>query len=846
MASLQRVALFIMFDELERDLVNLISSISTDGSDDALSPDERDKAYQRSRGLDISIAQAPIETLLHYLDLGDKFNIVTRLKHKLPDAHAKYLASKRLALENAIPVRNAVMHGRPLTIGEYAQGFALASDLSRSPHYWPSLSRSLRQYNANPEAIRARSIEILDSHDIVETLNNLPMPDYDDTGFLPRAKLEAELRKKILSRHPVVTVLGDGGNGKTALTLQTLYGLLSDESHGFDGIVWVSAKSSTLTTNEIKRIENAITTSAGVFSKVAETFESEASDPLKSVKSLLESNKILLVIDNLETVLDKSIRDFISDIPGESKVLFTSRIPIGSDITVSVDGFTEKESLTFLRRVIEAYSVSSLKAAPDNVLLPYLKRLGGKPLLIKWFALSVLAGADPNAVVRNPETALRFCLENVFDSLDAHARKVLSIMAQLPRAVSLEVLRFVSDANVMDLERGIASLLMYTILQSKEVSTETVYELKPFARAYVSRVMNLRHDDVETLLSRFRSLEGVMQEETGASSNNRYDPRVYTVRNVSEALCVKNLRQAVYFALKGSFEAAKSIIEGAKVSNPSYFEVYRVEAFIHFEEKDYISASECYGRAIDIAHQVPQLRMFYAWFLVKAYNDYKSAAVEIEAALTEDESSPKLKLELARIKMFQMDFRGSLEVLNSICLPADRIEKMHTVVKDVEFNVHKRNLEYLSARGEGELIKSALLDWALFHENLDPRLIDDKMIESIKIMLTKIKGMYSRYSEIDAHRLFSAMNEIISYMEPKAEISSSQSNISNPLRGKMKLQGLKPAYGFLNVEGGGEIFIHQSACEPDCWDKLKAGRSCVFTTAMDPSGRVRVASAKLE
>lgn len=75
-------------------------------------------------------------------------------------------------------------------------------------------------------------------------LNNLPRVEYDDTGFVPRPKLEADLKKKILGRHPVVTVLGEGGNGKSALTLQTAYRLLNSDDHNFDAIIWVTAKAS--------------------------------------------------------------------------------------------------------------------------------------------------------------------------------------------------------------------------------------------------------------------------------------------------------------------------------------------------------------------------------------------------------------------------------------------------------------------------------------------------------------------------------------------------------------------------------------------------------------------------
>ena len=105
------------------------------------------------------------------------------------------------------------------------------------------------------------------------------------------------LKKKTLGRHPVVTVLGEGGNGKSALTLQTAYRLLNSDDHNFDAILWVSAKANILTPQEVVRIE-AIADSAGIFEHIAE-FEPGREDSLTRVRRLLAENNVLLIIDNL-------------------------------------------------------------------------------------------------------------------------------------------------------------------------------------------------------------------------------------------------------------------------------------------------------------------------------------------------------------------------------------------------------------------------------------------------------------------------------------------------------------------------------------------------------------------
>jgi LuxR family glucitol operon transcriptional activator len=74
-----------------------------------------------------------------------------------------------------------------------------------------ALDHAFKSFESDPKAFIASAMDLLDVEPTSGALHNLPEPDYDDTGFLPRPELERELRKKLAGRNPVVTVLGDGG-----------------------------------------------------------------------------------------------------------------------------------------------------------------------------------------------------------------------------------------------------------------------------------------------------------------------------------------------------------------------------------------------------------------------------------------------------------------------------------------------------------------------------------------------------------------------------------------------------------------------------------------------------------
>jgi LuxR family glucitol operon transcriptional activator len=271
-----------------------------------------------------------------------------------------------------------------------------------------------------------------------------------------------------------------------------------------------------------------------LLTEVARQFEPGEDSPLVRVRRLLDENKILLVIDNLETVLDQTLRDFALDVPGESKLVFTSRVPLGSDLSVHVGDFDEREARTYLSRLIEAYKIIPLQKKTNTQLDHYARKLNRKPLLLKWFALGVLSGLDPDVITANIDLALKFCMENVIDRLSANAKKVASALAALPGAASAALIQEVVDLTSDAAEAAIAELLRSALIQRDDkAKMERVYQLGMFTKIYITRVLKPDSTFSNAVLSRYRAIEAVYQAERGSQAFNRYDSRIFTVRNRS-------------------------------------------------------------------------------------------------------------------------------------------------------------------------------------------------------------------------------------------------------------------------------------------------------------------------
>ncbi|HDZ19013.1 hypothetical protein LCGC14_1481750 [marine sediment metagenome] len=91
-------------------------------------------------------------------------------------------------------------------------------------------------------------------------INNLPSADYDlDGGFVGRKNEIKEIKKKIYSKlDRIITIMGAGGVGKTALALEVAKRIVEDEKNPLRAIIWFSAKEEILTDIEIVKIEPSI------------------------------------------------------------------------------------------------------------------------------------------------------------------------------------------------------------------------------------------------------------------------------------------------------------------------------------------------------------------------------------------------------------------------------------------------------------------------------------------------------------------------------------------------------------------------------------------------------------
>ena len=247
--SLVRAKCYLILQGLERSLVdNLVRHFDIE-NEAFFSADEQERALRRLRD-DLEESQWGIDDvrnddLLLYLDIGDLLNLLnrheTRSRNIMPGSvHA---VTEVIAKASIIAIRNRVMHpSRPLEAEDLPTLVGMVNRIREAAQDldWGTLEQGFALAES-PEGILDVQLPSFwaEDHSFV---HNLPVAEFDDTGFIGRRPERRQLKQLIDSDHNVITVVGEGGIGKTALALRVCHDILADSNSRLERIVWVSLK----------------------------------------------------------------------------------------------------------------------------------------------------------------------------------------------------------------------------------------------------------------------------------------------------------------------------------------------------------------------------------------------------------------------------------------------------------------------------------------------------------------------------------------------------------------------------------------------------------------------------
>lgn len=620
-----RARLYVLVESFETDIRHLLNKYVVSEVGDAKTFGDLYAVCISRRDSEGNGEELALENFLH---LGEGYDLLNAHRGKLPQELAIEVREQTANLGELIGIRNRVMHARPLLAGDSDTALSILDAFKTG--YWPELRRTLAQLRADTTWEPAN----LNTTDISSILHNLPLPDYDDTGLVGRS-LEVQEVVGLLKRgrEPVITITGEGGIGKTALAIDVAYRIVDDKNSPFEAVLWSSLKYEKLTAFGIKEISGAARDLIGALQPAGKSIDVGFSGSISELSDVLDGVRVLVVIDNLETVSGDEFRSLYNALPDSVSYLITSRIGVGEyERRYSLEALRDKDSLHLFNQFVRARRIKTLSALSNDARVEVVRRLRFSPLAIKWFALAVEAGKNPHELVNQQDELLEFCVRSVYDELGARAKEVLTALAVLSRPLSPDELVVLLDQASDTVATALQELIRGSLVRRESVGTPSDLMFQIVLTETATEFLGRRVEPDESLKrqleSREREFREVQERRATDIAARALAPVVVRQRSDADVPTCMILRKALLLAHRGADSSqVYDLVDRARRMNPDFWEVDRVDGFVRDSFGDLATATACYERAYERARGEDRavVAHFFAGHLARKLHDVNRA-----------------------------------------------------------------------------------------------------------------------------------------------------------------------------------------------------------------------------
>jgi tetratricopeptide (TPR) repeat protein/DNA-binding winged helix-turn-helix (wHTH) protein len=361
--------------------------------------------------------------------------------------------------------KNQVLSHRTLLQRVWGMEYGSESDYVHT--YISRLRRKLEDNPAEPQYILTEpGVGYLFQREVSQRTISMPsLPKSDAIVINPfplvveryvgREREQADIQKYFAERIPVIGIYGRAGVGKTALACQVI--LTALKSGAYAGVVLLSAASTGISLSTILHDFERLLPS--------ETAAPERIEPERQIAALFDrlgSGNYLLLLDNLETLQDRSTGALSSDLElflksalqqgGALRVLITSREPLALPRHLKVreraimldQGLSVDESVALLQKC-DPDNAAGLRDAPVSLLQKIATITNGYPRALEAAVGLLLEDAflTPERLVQanTPLTGeVAALVESALERLDEPAQNLLTIAAAFQQAIPRDTL----------------------------------------------------------------------------------------------------------------------------------------------------------------------------------------------------------------------------------------------------------------------------------------------------------------------------------------------------------------------------------------------------------------------
>ena len=582
-----RVEMFSICTSLEFDLKQFILCMN---SNIKFTEEMLKKANERKKDVDNN------EEILNQLDLSDFVSLISETPHdyKINIEKAKKIKDY---FGKIIPVRNRVMHTKPLELGDRALLIEAMQEIDQKLNWieWNELKNTRKIIEEDSSKLLSQKYIGIKEYN-PRVFHNLPLPEFDDTGFVGRKNDIKEITELLLNKkNQVISVVGNGGMGKTSIVIKILYDLIEKVENPFDAIIWITLKTKTLSQGEFVEIRDGIRDVSQILEKSKQIIVSNSDEEaMNCVLEFMEVFNVLLVLDNLETINTGDINSFLRKIPENSKVLITSRLGIGEfEVRQKIEGLLKQDAIVYYRELSKYYGLELHKQKDQEIYDIISNHLYNNPLSIKWFISGIYSGTSANQMLAHKDDLIEFCISNIFDKLSDTSKRILQLFLLENSKLTYGVIDFYMEEEELDIRHSINELLSTYMIQASSGE----YIMNDMSREYISLNYPPDNEFVKSIFAKRKKLRGILQQVKVYSEQAPFNPNTVSSKlsDVDKQLATYHLRNALQLGKDKKWEECQESINKATSIEPNFFEVYKVKAFLEAEKGELYGAINNYN-----------------------------------------------------------------------------------------------------------------------------------------------------------------------------------------------------------------------------------------------------------
>lgn len=310
------------------------------------------------------------------------------------------------------------------------------------------------------------------------------------TGRISRSALETRLLEELLKddRHPIVTLTGPGGIGKTTLALAVLEEITRRAPAPFEVILWMSSRDIDLLEGGPKPVEPRVLRIDDIARLAAELLEPtgwQAKDfPTRQYfeQCLRDgaAGRTLYVLDNFETL--ESPADVFNWLDTHArlpnKVLVTTRFrDFVGDYPIDIGGMTDAEASELIDRESRRLGISQLltPAYKEDVIM----ESDGHPYVIKIMLGEVAReqrAVKPERIVASSEHLLTALFERTYETLRPSSQRVFLLLcswrAFVP-SIAVEAVSLRPGNERFDVNNALDELRRFSLIEEASSNADS-------------------------------------------------------------------------------------------------------------------------------------------------------------------------------------------------------------------------------------------------------------------------------------------------------------------------------------------------------------------------------------